>query len=147
MHEKRLVERLKQYWRTLKTEDLLPRVEKFAPDVVADLWPRCLMLEVVSKADNIVPLYTYEYMGAEIINAYGSDLTGHYVNVHMHNFPGWQVLQSVNTMLTSPEPFDTDGSFVANTHKVVKYRAVLLPFGVENSITHVLVGISWKELG
>lgn len=147
MIEKRLVERLKQYWNTLKGEAIVPDLRRFNSDVISDLWPRCLMLEVVHNTANKAALYTYESMGADIIRAYGNDLTGHYVNVHMHNFPGWQVLKSIDDMLIDPKPHESEGSFISDAHKAIKYRAIILPFGNANRITHALVGLSWKEFG
>ena len=145
MHEQRLVERLKQYWTTLKGNPM-PEIRLFNSDAISDLWPRCLMLEVATNSSNNAALYTYEHMGKDIIRIYGSDLTGHYVNVHMHDFPGWQVLQSVDKMLVEPDVYESDGGFVSDAHKVIKYRTILLPFGDKKRVTHVLVGLSWKEL-
>lgn len=147
MQEKRLIERLKQHWLSLKGDGVMPDMRQLNPDMISDLWGRCLVLEVVHNPANRAALYSYDYMGKDIITAYGSDLTDHYVNVHMHNFPGWQVLQSIDKMLAQPDVYEAEGSFVADTHKVVKYRAILLPFGSEKKMTHVLVGLSWKELG
>lgn len=146
MQEKRLVDRLQVYWTRIKEPDqIVPKYQRFNADAVHDLWPKCIVLEVVTHHNSPTALYTYDYMGKDIVNAYGNDLTGQYVNVHMHNFPGWQILKSVDSLLHEPKVIITEGSFVNDAHRVIRYRACLLPFGKEQRLTHVVVGLSWKE--
>ena len=145
MNPKRLVDRLSDYWDRLRGEEIFPQFEQFNHTAVADLWDRCIVLEVENETHKKGgQLYTYQYMGKEIIKVYGTDLTGHYVNVNMHNFPGWQVLKSVDKIFDNPAVQQSHGSFVNDKDQVVKYRACVMPFGRNEKITHALVGISWK---
>lgn len=145
MQEQRLIERLKKYWHSLKGEAVLPEIRKFNDAMIADLWPNCLLLELVDVGNENNRQYRYEYMGEAIKNVYGNDLTGHYVNEHMHHFPGWQILSTINTLLTNPGMNTTEGTFINDHHKVIKYRACLMPFATNSKLSHVLVGLSWKQ--
>lgn len=147
MKDQRLVDRLTEYWKRLKGEQIMPEFERLQSDAIVDLWDRCIVLKTENKQGKKGGLYTYEHMGKEIIKAYGSNLEGHYVNVHMHNFPGWQVLKTVDELYDKPDVQHSMGSFVNDTDQVVKYRACILPFGRGEELTHALVGLSWKTFG
>lgn len=144
MQDKRLVDRLSNHWNRLKGDALFPSFERLNQDAIGDMWDYCIVLEVETLTNKKNKLYVYRHMGRRIIEAYGSDLTGNYVNVHMHNFPGWQVLKSVDEVFAEPVIQSSFGSFVNDTDQVVKYRACIMPFGRQERITHALVGLSWK---
>lgn len=146
MHDKRLVTRLESYWNGLRGDLPYPPKSKINPNTIIDMWGKCLLLGVEQHPAKKTALYVYEHMGEEVAEAYGSDLTGQYVNVHMHNFPGWQVLKSVDQMLEEPIVRFNEGSFVNAQDCMVKYRACILPLGHNERITHVLAGLSWKTL-
>ena len=144
MQEKRLIKRLTEHWSQLKGEALYPQFEKLNPAVLSDVWDQCIMLEVDKGSKKPAALYTYHYMGKDIIQVYGSDLTGQHVNTHMHNFPGWQVLKSVDDVIVKPQIQVSLGSFMNDLDQLVKYRACIMPFGANDVVTHALIGLSWK---
>lgn len=144
MQDKRLVDRLSDHWNRLRGDAPYPQFERLNSAAIADLWDRCIVLEVENTAGKKNVLYTYQHMGKEVIKAYGADLAGHYVNVNMHNFPGWQVLKSVDAVFAEPGVQMSQGSFVNDGDQIIKYRACIMPFGRDEKITHALVGLSWK---
>ena len=144
MQDKRLVNRLTDYWDRLRGDEPFPAFERLNQDALVDMWEHCIVLAVESKTNKENKLYVYQHMGSQIIEAYGSDLTGHYVNVYMHNFPGWQVLKLVDKVFKESAIESSMGSFINDKDQVVKYRACVMPFGSKGLVTHALVGLSWK---
>lgn len=145
MQEKRLIKRLTEYWSQLKGEAApYPQFEKLNSASLSDVWEQCILLEVDKKSQNNATLYNYRHMGQKITDVYGDDLTGQHVNTHMHNFPGWQVLKSVDDVISTPQIQVSLGSFMNSKDQLVKYRACVMPFGAHDAVTHALVGLSWK---
>lgn len=147
MHEKRLTARLTKYWERIKKDDPLPRFVKFNPSAIEDVWENCFQLKSLSESAE-KRSYTYEYMGDKLVEAYGRSLVGQQAGAHFKNLPGSAILKKLPELESKLEPVYDDGQFINDKHKVVKYRACLLPFGdVDSGLTHVVCGLSWKSFG
>lgn len=144
MQQQRLIDRLQEYWKSLLGEQSLPDYNQINPSMLHDIWPCCMVLDIIDQGA-AVNLYQYKYIGDEVIKVYGRNLTDQYVNVHMHHFPGWQILECAEAMLTKPEPQVVEGQFVSDANKIIKYRSCMLPFATQQTLSHFLVGLSWRE--
>ena len=144
MQHVRLIDRVENYWKSLAADRPMPDARQINPSVIHDIWPKCLLLSLVNKVGQ-VQLFQYEHMGSDLCKAYGQDLTNQYVNVHMHHFPGWQILQSAEGIIAEPVPKYLSGQFTNDTAKTIKYRSCMMPFSTRGELSHLLVGLSWRE--
>ncbi|MEQ1789315.1 MAG: PAS domain-containing protein [Rickettsiales bacterium] len=146
MNENRLTTRLTEYWNDLKQDDVIPDFEQNNPALIGDLWDQCFVLYIIPPNYSA---YRYEYLGAQIKEMYGRDLTGTFVDLKNRQFldaviiPRLQVIRSVLNLKT---PQEDSGQLPTKNKKFIKYRIVLLPFGSESAgTTHIVVGVSFRE--
>lgn len=145
MHEKRLTQRLTNYWTLLKKDSLMPPFQKFNPGAIDDIWDHCVLLAVNDNGEG--GGYTYYQMGDKVKGLYHQDLTGERVNPKQKASRGAGIVQRVSEILDNPQPVYDSGQFINPGHKVVKFRSCMLPFGSNGKVTHVIVGLSWREFG
>lgn len=146
MYEKRLTQRLTRYWDTLKKEETMPPFQKFNPSAIDDIWDHCLLLAVNDNNPDKLS-YSYYRMGDKVKGLYKGDVIGQTVNPKMKGSQGAGIVKKVGEVLENPEPFYDNGQFINGNNKVVKFRSCMLPFGSNGHVTHVIVGLSWREFG
>jgi hypothetical protein len=141
---KRLVDRLTDYWRRLKKDDILPQIQKINSGALDDVWDNCFILEIEGRDDR--RMYLYKYMGSEIKKAYGVDMTGQHVSPAVKMVPGSKVLNYIEECVSDLVPHEEHGTFINTENKTVKFRSCILPFSsrTNNKVTHLLVGLSWR---
>ncbi len=146
MNEKRLTSRLTSYWEMLRKEQPLPEFSKFNSSSIADAWDTCMTLAIQPSQDNNARTYKYVQLGPKLVTMLGKDPTGSYVKAKQRGFPGARIIKDIDKAADSAEPLYDGGQFVTEKNKVVKFRSCLLPFGNANDgVTHMLVGLSWRE--
>ncbi len=147
MHEKRLTDRLTNYWTNLRKDKAMPEFMHFNPSAVEDVLAYCFQLKVEPAAAGITSrTYRYEYMGGKIIEAYGKNLSGQSVSSSVRMLPGSDILKKADLVVSNATPLYEGGQFVNDKNKIVKYRSCMLPFGSEaGEVTHMVVGLSWKS--
>jgi PAS domain len=142
--EKRLVNRLTEYWERLRKDNPLPLMQTFKKDAITDVIENCLILKREKQGEDKIT-YVYEFVGKGIIAAVGKDVTGERILGHVHAIPGGAIIKQVEQCVASLQPISDEGKFINDKSKVVKYRSCLLPFGATDStVTHLLVGLSWR---
>ena len=142
MFDQRLTTRLLDYWGRLKKDDVVPDFKKNNPAMVEDLWSQCFVVSIIPQQSL---MYKYEYVGDRVKEAYGRDPSGQTVDLKIKQFPNSVVAGALGTVMESKAPQHSEGQAATTTGKMIKYRAILLPFGNEaTGLTHVVVGLSYR---
>lgn len=142
MFEQRLTARLMDYWLRLKKDDVMPDYKKNNPAAIEDLWPQCFVVSIRPQQGTF---YKYEYVGAKVKEAYGRDLLGQTVDFKVPQFPNSVIAEKLPAVMEIETPQHSEGQSAISGGKMLKYRAILLPFGNEHDgLTHVLVGLSYR---
>lgn len=146
MHEKRLTQRLTDYWNRLRKEAPLPQIERFNHGALEDVIGKCCLWRVEIRDPSArARMYTYEYVGEEMQQIVGSDVIGTTISPHFKDFPAARIISKISEAVEHGTIVVDEGQFVGSNSKVIKYRSCLLPFGTqEGRVTNVLLGISWK---
>lgn len=146
MQENRLTVRLINYWNQLKGVAFLPYYSQFNPAPVSDLMESCFVLEIMPSAGS-QPMYRYDYCGQAIKNVLGKDLTGQMLTTSMRLFPGARIIKRIDEVarMEAEIPLLDEGQFVNDKSKIIKYRACMVAFGKEGTVSHILIGVSWRE--
>lgn len=144
MQDKRITTRLVEYWERLKGENSLPEISRFNSAQVDEHWPQCIRLRV-EPGGREQRNYVYEYVGRKITEAYGRNLTGTCAHAQLKDIPGASVLKKMDDLVQTAIPQLDEGQFISPKNKIIKYRAVAIPFGRMTMVTHVIVGLSWRE--
>lgn len=146
MFEHRLTERLLSYWNIIKKEDDVPDFSRFNPSAVTDMWQDCLLLDVQPKAPGATVQCTFHSIGEHLRGIYGTEMLGKTVTAAQRHFPGAVILRQMQSVVDSAVPLLDEGQFMNQNSKKVKFRSCLLPFkGKDNRITHLVIGLSWRE--
>lgn len=143
--EHRLPDRLITYWSSLKKGQALPDFSQFNASSIADIWQHCVLFTVAPPVDNKPVVLNFYQIGDKVKQLYGSDMVGRSFNTAQRHFQGAAVVRRIEDTIDAPQAITDAGQFVNERSKVVKYRSCLLPFGREGRVTHVIVGLSWRE--
>lgn len=145
MEEKRLTVRLMDYWQRLKKEAALPDYAHFRSGSIDDIWPNCMVLMAEPAASG--QQFRFHYVGAKLEDVCGKELSGQIAHQRMQALvAATKIVRKIDEVYSSKLPVLDEGQFVNKKSKIVKYRAILLPFGNETvGVTHAIVGLSWRE--
>jgi len=142
MEELRLTRRLLRYWELIRKDNDFPDIYQLNSSSIEDVWPFCFQVGVEIGQNTH---YKYEYMGEPIVRLYGDDLTGRAIEHNATNFPGAVIHKRIPEVVKGRTPLNDEGHFVSRSGQLIKYRAVILPFGnPEEGVTHVVVGLSCR---
>jgi hypothetical protein len=143
--EHRLSDRLIGYWNTLKKDLPMPDFGHFNASSIADVWQYCVLFNVTPSVESKPFILNFQQIGDLARGVYGNEMIGKSFNTSQRHFQGSAILRRVDEILKSPTYLTDIGQFINERGKVVKYRSCLLPFGRDGKVTHVVVGLSWRE--
>lgn len=145
--ERRLTHRLTSYWNLIRKEAVIPDFAHFNAATIQDIWQQCILFTVQPSAPGKMPQLSFYMVGDKIRPLYKQDMQGQSYNPTQRHFQGASLMRKMNDILAAPAPMYDEGQFVNEQNIIVKYRSCLLPFGREGKVTHVLIGLSWRDLG
>jgi hypothetical protein len=141
----RLADRLITYWNGLRKDAPLPDFGHFNASSIADIWQQCVLFTVSPAVENKPFVLNFYQVGDKIKPIYGNDMIGRSFNTAQRHFQGAAIVRRMEETIESPSVLTDVGQFINERSKVVKYRSCLLPFGRDGKVTHVVVGLSWRE--
>lgn len=146
MYEQRLTTRLMAYWEQIKGTAEFPAYQQINAAAIDDIWQNCIALQVQPRVGDTLS-YVYVHCGEAVSRALGRDMRGQALTTNMRFFPGAKIIKRLDEVVlgTTPTPLLDDGQFVNDNSKVIKYRACLLACGLNATISHVVIGVSWRE--
>jgi hypothetical protein len=149
MNDQRLTTRLIDVWNRLSHEEDIPDFSKLNVSTIEDLWQSCMVLVPMPKSTSTNRAQTtlkLHHIGRKVSDVIGNASVGTYIVARTRQFAGERIIQRIDELLDQPQPIEESGQFINDRHKVVKYRSCLLPFGNrQEGVTHVLVGLAWRE--
>lgn len=145
MNEHRLSDRLITYWNTLRKDAALPDFGHFNASAIEDVWQHCVLFTVAPGIESRPYTLNFYQVGEKVRGLYGNDMVGRSFSTGQRHFQGAAIVRRMEEVIQSPCTITDVGQFVNERSKTVKYRSCLLPFGREGKVTHVVVGLSWRE--
>lgn len=145
MIQQRLTERLISHWKLLKKSEYCPDFSRLNASAISDIWPSCLVIKEQPKGESPVTLYQFVEIGEKALSIFPENPVGTHFTANMKVMPAARLMRRVSELTVTGEPLLDDGQFVNEKHKVVKFRSCLVPFGTQERVTHVVVGLSWRE--
>lgn len=139
-HPVRINELLQLYWQELKGNRPLPLEHEVSAEALKDIWNSCFL--VVKRHGS----FAYEYLGTDLLDAYGDDLTGKEITealLYPHPKSLFEAFQAVSTTAL---PAMDEGEFTNARGQVVKYRSCVLPLAAQggDGVAFLLGGMKWK---
>lgn len=144
--EKRINQRLMQYWEQKRNGRLFPLEADIDPDEITDLWPNCFLVRVDDDhVDDIGSEFKYTYLGQSLIDAYGDDLGNKQVLeklVYPSNLP---LIKRFKEIVKTSQPETEESEFTNINNMLIKFRSCMMPLGRdEHHIGFIIGGMKWK---
>jgi hypothetical protein len=145
MNDHRLGDRLISYWNSLRKDLPLPDFAHFNASAISDAIQNCVLFTVNPAVENKPFSLNFYQIGEKVHGVYSADMVGRGFNTAQRHFQGAAIVRRMEETIESPSVLTDVGQFINERSKVVKYRSCLLPFGRDTKVSHVLVGLSWRE--
>jgi PAS domain len=132
------LQELYRHWATLPDAVLVPKINHFRPRALGeDIIGHVAVTEIERQPLRI----RYRYVGRSLIELYGEDLTGRYVNDLFSESVRRKAIQSYNQVLETRRPLYSKRVFNLWFKKLGYYR-LMLPFTMTtDAIAYVVVAI------
>lgn len=146
--ERRINFRLQSYWDQLRGDRPYPSESEINPDDIGDIWPSCYLVHRFKRDGKYI--YKYEYLGKELVEAYGDDMNGREVYEELVDAVHTQeVIHHFRQVVQSGHPVTLEGEFTNQAQMHIKYRQALMPIGDGNAqdpgtVAYILGGMRWR---
>lgn len=140
---RRVHERVRQYWQSLKDNRLFPAESEVEPAVIADVWDYCFVVNLTNGP--VKNGFHYDYMGPALVGAYGVDMAGIELCDPTTKPHIASMLRHFEEVRESGEPATDESEFINASGTCIKYRCCLLPLG-RNRVEYILGCMRWKEI-
>lgn len=142
--QQRINERLLAYWASLKEGRPYPFEQEIVPEEIDDIWQSCFLIKVEEAGGE--PVFVYSFLGEDLIEAYGDDLTGHEICETLI-YPGNNEFSDKLLEVVNDEAAVVDESEFTNSQGLnIKSRSCLLPLGEANQsgVRYIIGGTKWR---
>jgi len=131
------------YWNDLRGERPFPRESEIDPDAIADIWESCFLISNDDVTKRIG--YRYSFLGSDLLGAFGDDVTNHDAALRLLSTARVPNARKFDDVLIHKTPVIDEATFVNLMGMSIRYRACLLPLGLENGeVTHLIGCMRWK---
>jgi hypothetical protein len=136
----RMNERLQSYWQECCAGRPMPLESDINMEDIKDIWGHCFLVSVKQGK------FSYSYLGPQLVDAYGDDLTGKEVAETLLQPHPLSLLKTFAHVADKAVPAMDESEFVNSRGLTVKYRSCVLPLALANqpSVAFLLGGMNWK---
>jgi hypothetical protein len=142
---RRITEILLRYWLDLREEREMPQEKDIDPNALTNVWNSCFLVKMTDAASH--GGYRYAYMGKELLNAFGEDVSRDDAEI-LVSLPSMRVTAKFDQAVGMRKPLIDEGEFL-NAKKIsVKYRQILLPMADNKKpkeLAYLFGGMRWKS--
>lgn len=133
----------KNYWDELRGSRPFPRESEIDPDSLNDIWESCFLISNDDVTRRIG--YRYSFLGRDLLGAFGDDMTNHDAALRLLSTARVPNARKFDEVLMEKHPVIDEADFVNLMGMRIRYRACLLPLGLENGeVTHLIGCMRWK---
>lgn len=131
-----------QYWELLRKERPLPSESDIDQQSLAPIWDSCFLI-TLKEANNESKGFHYEYVGKELLEAYGRDMTG--LAADHADVPQITSMLSAMENAMQGKPVVDESVFTNSKGVEIRYRCSLLPLGTGEKVEYILGCMRWKN--
>lgn len=144
MPHRRSNEVLKEHWEAVRAGRPMPLEADIDPDELQEIWGACFVVEI--RNDDTQRKYRYNYLGQQIVEAFGDDLTGHEVCEEVMSPTEHHMLDYFRKVIETNSPVYFETEFENTHHMLIKCRASLLPLiGTQlDQVGYIIGTMKWK---
>jgi hypothetical protein len=140
-NQQRITETLAEYWQAKRNNGRLPDEKDIDPSDLENIWDACFLVRY-EEDDK----FRYLFMGDDIIEALGDDLTGkevcHKLVGELHD----PLVEKFLPVLDADEPVYDESIFMNKKQMEIRYRMCMVPLLGEQAsrANYILGGMKWK---
>jgi hypothetical protein len=120
-HDKRITNLILDHWNAVKGLKKFPSEKDLDPAFLEQLLDNCFLIKTEGIFDG---KYNYKFLGKNIMNAYGSDLTRSMDDTSENPL---SQRDKIKELLTHKRPIVDEGEFRNINGNLIKYRQCLVP--------------------
>lgn len=136
-------EKLLKYWDSLKKGRNFPSESQIDPDAIADIWDSCFLVSIDDVTRRLG--YRYSYLGTDLIEAYGDDISNPDVAAKLVSSTNYSTAHKFDEVRQLKAPVIDESEFVNLRNVHIKYRTCMLPLGFnDNEVAHIIGCMSWR---
>ena len=136
--EKRITERLKNYWEEKRGSNPYPTESQINSSELEDIWDDCFLIEYENGK------FRYSFLGTSIIEAYGDNMEGEEIVEDLLYPETPDISAMFQEVLDTKDVIYYDGAFINKNNMDIKFRKILLPLGENGKINYIIGGMRWK---
>ena len=137
-------EQLNVYWEALRGDRPFPRESDIDPDAIAEIWESCFLISNDDVTRRIG--YRYSFLGSDLLGAFGDDITNHDAALRLLSTARVPNARKFDQVLSEKIPVIDESEFVNLMGMNIRYRACLLPLGLDDGqITHIIGCMRWRS--
>lgn len=141
---RRITERLTSYWEEVRAGRPCPAEADIDPNELEDVWDACFLVQIKEKA-NKKHTFFYNYLGSDLLEAYGDDLTGKEIYAELLDYGTDNIAQDFESVATSGQPLVKESEFRNRRGLLIRYRFCVLPLtNAADQIAYLFGGMKWK---
>jgi hypothetical protein len=138
--DKRITSIILNHWEAVRGEKQYPAEADLDPAVLEPVLDNCFLIKIEGLLEG---KYQYKFLGKNVMNAYGSDLTR---RLNTESDPLSQK-EKILEVLNTKRPVIDEGEFVNTKQNLVKYRQCLMPLSSDGvNIDSIFGGIRFIVL-
>jgi len=131
------------YWNDLRKGRPFPRESEIDPDAINDIWESCFLISNDDVTKRIG--YRYSFLGSDLLGAFGDDITNHDAALRLLSTARVPNARKFEEVLSGKQAVIDDATFTNLMGMSIRYRACLLPLGLETGeVTHIIGCMRWK---
>lgn len=135
--ERRITQRIYDYWDQLRGDHPMPREEDIDPDVLGEDWQHCFLLQ--TRDIDHIEQFNFTYLGEGILNAYkhaGIETD----NLYLIGPNAFYLAPLFMDVVHTREPRIEENHFTSSNGSQVHYRQCLLPLGNKSKQVEAIFG-------
>lgn len=135
-------ELLFNYWKDLSKGRQYPKESEIDPNALGEIWNSCFLISNDDVTRRIG--YRYSFLGSDLLGAFGDDITDHDVALRLLSTARVPNARKFDEVITDKHAVFDESIFVNLMGMNVRYRACLLPLGVDDDVTHIIGCMRWR---
>ncbi len=125
---------------------VMPHRDAFNPAALPRHLPNIFLVEIELQSDG-KPDYRYRVFGTALSVLFGAEMTGKLVSEFQDTNRAERSRRILDHVALLRRPVRTAGNFVSKNGMSVFGESVVLPFGEEGKVTHILADLDYDQVG
>lgn len=124
----------------------MPLRERFSPAELPRHLPNIFLVETVTVDDGAVD-YRYSVFGTALALLFGTEMTGKLVSEYPGENRAERSRKILDHVSTLKRPVRTAGNFTSKNGMLVFGESIVMPFGKDGVVTHILADLDYDQVG